>query len=59
MSEREQARRTDAETLRCVAADLTYSDSVLEAKRKHRLYEIAMRIETGYYDAAPATEPPK
>jgi hypothetical protein len=45
----------DARQLRLHAAGLTYSDTTAEAEAKHRLREIAMRIETGYYtqDAVP------
>lgn len=39
----------DAKTLRLHAAGLTYNDSQAEAVAKHRLHEIAMRIETGFY----------
>ncbi len=41
--------REDAEQLRYHAASLTYNDTTAEGEAKHRLHEIAMRIETGYY----------
>jgi hypothetical protein len=44
--------RTDAAFMRNVAAGLTYNDTVAEAEHKHRLREIAMRIETGWYARA-------
>lgn len=44
--------REDAKLLRCHAAGLTYNDTKAEGEAKHRLYEIAMRIETGYYSRA-------
>ena len=39
----------DAKQLRFHAASLTYNDTTAEGEAKHRLYEIAMRIESGYY----------
>ena len=41
--------RDDAAYLRSIASNLTYDNSKGEAVRKHRLNEIAMRIETGGY----------
>jgi hypothetical protein len=44
--------RDDAKFLRYFAASLTYNDTKAEGEAKHRLHEIAMRIETGYYAKA-------
>lgn len=44
-----QEARNDAALLRAAAADLSYNGSKEEAVRKHRLYEIAMRLETAGY----------
>lgn len=41
--------REDARQLRLHAAGLTYNDTTAEAEAKHRLHEIAMRIESGFY----------
>ena len=47
--------REDAKQLRYHAASLTYNDTNAEGEAKHRLHEIAMRIETGFYTStAPA-----
>ena len=47
--------REDAKQLRYHAAGLTYNDTNAEGEAKHRLHEIAMRIETGFYTStAPA-----
>ena len=46
---KELIAREDAEQLRYHAASLTYNDTTAEGEAKHRLHEIAMRIETGYY----------
>ena len=43
-------KRQDAEFLKSVAANLTYNADKPQAIRKHRLYEIAMRIETDHYN---------
>lgn len=40
----------DAAYLRLYASNLSYNNETLEAATKHRLLEIAMRIETGYYN---------
>lgn len=42
-------RMEDSKFLRYMAASLTYNDTTVEAEAKHRLYEIAMRIDTNYY----------
>lgn len=49
--ERFAERRADAEYLRSIARGLSYNVKG-EAVRKHRLNEIAMRIDTGFYSAA-------
>ncbi len=42
-------KQEDANTLRYIASELSYNESKSEAKLKHSLYEIAMRIETDFY----------
>ncbi len=44
----------DAEQLRYHAASLTYGDTTAEGEAKHRLHEIAMRLDTGYYSKGKA-----
>lgn len=39
----------DADLLKAMASNLSY-DHYSESVIKHRLYEIAMRIETGFYN---------
>lgn len=57
-SQGQDAARQDATRLRNIAAGLTYNDDpAREAIEKHLLNEIAMRLSTGYYVAAP-TQPP-
>ena len=41
--------RTDAEWLRAIAATMSYNAKGSEPDYKHKLYEIAMRLETGFY----------
>lgn len=41
--------RDDAKFLKNLASSMTYNDGDPEAFRKHRLYEIAMRLETKFY----------
>lgn len=38
----------DAEYLKTLARDLSYNGP--DAVKKHKLFEIAMRIETGFYN---------
>ena len=42
-------KQEDATILRYIADKLSYNGSEGEAKIKHQLYEIAMRIETDFY----------
>lgn len=42
-------KQEDATTLRYIADKLSYNGSEGEAKIKHHLNEIAMRIETDFY----------
>lgn len=42
-------KQQDANTLRYIADKLSYNDSEGEAKIKHQLNEIAIRIETDFY----------
>lgn len=48
----EPVAREDARQLKLHAAGLTYNDTTAEGEAKHRLHEIAMRIETGYCSRA-------
>lgn len=54
-TEQRQALAEDASYLKAVAANLSYNDERFKAVRKHRLNEIAMRLESGYYSAALAS----
>jgi hypothetical protein len=47
----------DAAFLRALASRMSYHASPIEAEQKHRLYEIAVRIETNYYAAPPPGAP--
>lgn len=49
-------KQEDVGTLRYIASELSYDNSPEEAKLKHRLNEIAMRIQTGYYSKLGQTE---
>ena len=42
-------KQEDCKTLRYIADKLSYNESEGEARIKHQLYEIAMRIETDFY----------
>lgn len=44
-----QHKQEDATTLRYIASELSYNESESEAQIKHKLYEIATRIETDFY----------
>lgn len=46
-----KSRAEDARELRMLAAALSYNSVPSEAVVKHRLHEIAMRIESGYYSS--------
>lgn len=43
----------DVKFLMLLAADMIYNSEEEEAINKHRLYEIAMRIETDFYNKEP------
>jgi len=43
--------REDAEILRVIARGLSYNGAENEGRAKHKLFEIAMRMEAGFYGA--------
>lgn len=43
-------RELDSKFLKDKASNLSYNKSAGEAVLKHKLHEIAMRIETGFYE---------